>query len=179
MHGHEQASPVESPISLIFGGRSRSIIRAPGTPDAITTKVWRSLKLQIQVRFSSFSHFHRRYVLVTNFPNLSRSTIRLTPFKMHSHTSRCPDWCRLANPAQARRANRCKSRRFHLFSSSILSASCTMRPQMPWLRSVNQFSSPPSLKSHQVQLFYYILLVSSKAKDPSWPGLFRNHGTCR
>ncbi|KAH9998276.1 hypothetical protein BJV77DRAFT_743795 [Russula vinacea] len=42
------ASSVESPISRIFGGRSRSTVCAPSKPDTITTEAWRSLKLYIQ-----------------------------------------------------------------------------------------------------------------------------------
>ncbi|KAF8484504.1 hypothetical protein DFH94DRAFT_842406 [Russula ochroleuca] len=42
------ASSVESPISRIFGGRSRSTVRVRSQPDAVTIEAWRSLKLHIQ-----------------------------------------------------------------------------------------------------------------------------------
>ncbi|KAH9987594.1 hypothetical protein BJV77DRAFT_774432 [Russula vinacea] len=42
------ASSVRSPILRIFGGRSRSTVRAPNQPDIVAAKDWRSLKLNIQ-----------------------------------------------------------------------------------------------------------------------------------
>ncbi|KAF8461823.1 hypothetical protein DFH94DRAFT_677586 [Russula ochroleuca] len=42
------ASSIESPISRIFGGRSRSVIRAPNQPDTTTVEDWRLLQLDIQ-----------------------------------------------------------------------------------------------------------------------------------
>ncbi|KAI0264533.1 hypothetical protein BGY98DRAFT_1103477 [Russula aff. rugulosa BPL654] len=38
----------KSPISRIFGGRSRSIVHAPNQPDTITVEDWRLLQLNIQ-----------------------------------------------------------------------------------------------------------------------------------
>ncbi|KAH9995509.1 hypothetical protein BJV77DRAFT_222625 [Russula vinacea] len=42
------ASSIESPISRIFGGRSRSTVREPSQPDTVAIEAWRSLKLYIQ-----------------------------------------------------------------------------------------------------------------------------------
>jgi len=41
------ARSVESPISRIFGGRSRFTVRAPSKPDKVNFESWRSLKLNI------------------------------------------------------------------------------------------------------------------------------------
>ncbi|KAF8471374.1 hypothetical protein DFH94DRAFT_674372 [Russula ochroleuca] len=49
------ASSVESPISRVFGGRSRSTVRALNQPDTVIVEDWRSLKLNIQVRFPFLS----------------------------------------------------------------------------------------------------------------------------
>ena len=38
----------------IFGGKFRSTVRAPNQPDSVTIEDWRSLHLDIRVRFSSF-----------------------------------------------------------------------------------------------------------------------------
>jgi ubiquitin carboxyl-terminal hydrolase 10 len=38
-----------SPISRIFGGRSRSTLRFPNQSDTVTVEEWRSLQLNIQV----------------------------------------------------------------------------------------------------------------------------------
>ncbi|KII88282.1 hypothetical protein PLICRDRAFT_110490 [Plicaturopsis crispa FD-325 SS-3] len=38
----------ESPITKIFGGKSRSTLRAPGQKDSVTIEDWRSLRLDIQ-----------------------------------------------------------------------------------------------------------------------------------
>jgi ubiquitin carboxyl-terminal hydrolase 10 len=54
MYGHEQAKFVESPITRIFGGKSRLTVRAPNRPDAVTVEDWQSLQLNIQVSFPSF-----------------------------------------------------------------------------------------------------------------------------
>jgi hypothetical protein len=55
--GHEQAKLVESPITRLFGGKSRSTVRAPNQSDVITVEDWRSLQLNIQVRFPPFFPF--------------------------------------------------------------------------------------------------------------------------
>ncbi|KAH9987597.1 hypothetical protein BJV77DRAFT_774473 [Russula vinacea] len=44
----DTVSSVKTRISHIFGGRSRTTVRAPGQPDIITPEDWRSLKLNIQ-----------------------------------------------------------------------------------------------------------------------------------
>ncbi|KAH9998207.1 hypothetical protein BJV77DRAFT_1064759 [Russula vinacea] len=44
----DTASSIESPISRIFGGRSRSTVREPSQPDTVAIEAWRSLKLYIQ-----------------------------------------------------------------------------------------------------------------------------------
>ena len=49
----------------IFGGKFRSTVRSPNQPDSVTIEDWRSLQLDIQVRFSS-SHFPYVYTLVTD-----------------------------------------------------------------------------------------------------------------
>ena len=49
----------------IFGGKFRSTVRAPNQPDSVTIEDWRSLQLDIQVRFPS-SHFPYPYTLVTD-----------------------------------------------------------------------------------------------------------------
>ncbi|KAN0116018.1 putative ubiquitin carboxyl-terminal hydrolase 3 [Russula decolorans] len=41
------AKSVESPISRIFGGRSRFTVRVPSIPDTVNFESWRSLKLNI------------------------------------------------------------------------------------------------------------------------------------
>ena len=51
MHGYEQANFVESPVTRVFGGKSRLAVRAPDRPDTIMVEDWRSLKLNISVRF--------------------------------------------------------------------------------------------------------------------------------
>jgi hypothetical protein len=47
----------------IFGGKFRSIVRAPNQPDTVTIEDWRSLQLDIQVRYPSSLSTHT-YVLV-------------------------------------------------------------------------------------------------------------------
>ena len=49
----------------IFGGKFRSTVRAPNQPDSVTIEDWRSLQLDIQVRFPS-SRFPYAYTLVTD-----------------------------------------------------------------------------------------------------------------
>jgi ubiquitin carboxyl-terminal hydrolase 10 len=49
----------------IFGGKFRSTVRAPNQPDTVTIEDWRSLQLDIQVRFPSSLSTHT-YVLVTD-----------------------------------------------------------------------------------------------------------------
>ena len=49
----------------IFGGKFRSTVRAPSQPDSVTIEDWRSLQLDIQVRFPS-SSFPYAYTLVTD-----------------------------------------------------------------------------------------------------------------
>ena len=49
----------------IFGGKFRSIVRAPDKPDTVIIEDWRSLHLDIQVRFP-FSHSAHTYILVTD-----------------------------------------------------------------------------------------------------------------
>ena len=53
-------------------------------------------------------------------PYCSRSPIRYTPFRTHLHASHSHNPCGSANRAGTRQPNRCFSRRFHKFSSSIL-----------------------------------------------------------
>jgi ubiquitin carboxyl-terminal hydrolase 10 len=55
----------------IFGGKFRSTVRAPNQPDTVTIEDWRSLQLDIQVRFPSF-HFTHTYVLVTDVETLQK-----------------------------------------------------------------------------------------------------------
>ena len=42
----------------MFGGKFHSIVRAPNQPDTVIIEDWRSLQLDIQVRFPS--HFTTR-----------------------------------------------------------------------------------------------------------------------
>ena len=53
MHG-EQADLVESPITRIFRGKFRSLVRTSNKPDVVTVEDWRSLHLDILVSVSSF-----------------------------------------------------------------------------------------------------------------------------
>lgn len=69
---HEQAESIESPLTRIFNGSFRSTVRAPNQPDTFTIENWRSLQLDVQVRFPSFSHYTHLYALMTNID----STIR-------------------------------------------------------------------------------------------------------
>jgi hypothetical protein len=135
----------ESPISRIFGGRSRLTVRAPSQPDTVTIEAWRSLRLNIQVRFSHFELLPttRTDVLETDSKPFAQPDSVHTVQDALTHISQ-PNPCRSASPAQARRASRCFSRRFHPFSSSILSASCMTRPRMAQIRSASQFSSAES-----------------------------------
>jgi hypothetical protein len=50
----------------IFSGKFRSAVRAPNQPDTVTMEDWRSLQLNIQVRFHSFSHYAYVYALMTD-----------------------------------------------------------------------------------------------------------------
>jgi ubiquitin carboxyl-terminal hydrolase 10 len=50
----------------IFGGKFRSTVRAPNQPDTVAIKDWRSLQLDIQVRFPSSQPNFTSYVLVTD-----------------------------------------------------------------------------------------------------------------
>ena len=54
MHGHEQADLVELPITRIFGGKFRSLVRTSNKPEVVTTEDWQSLHLDVLVRVSSF-----------------------------------------------------------------------------------------------------------------------------
>jgi ubiquitin carboxyl-terminal hydrolase 10 len=55
----------------IFGGKFRSTVRAPSQPDIVTIEDWRSLQLDIQVRFPS-SHSTCTYLLVTDIETLQK-----------------------------------------------------------------------------------------------------------
>jgi hypothetical protein len=61
MYGPEQAESVELPLMRIFGGNFRSTARVPNQRETVTTEDWRSLRLDIQVRF--FSHSAPTHVL--------------------------------------------------------------------------------------------------------------------
>jgi len=51
IHIHtEQTKDTESAITAIFGGKSRSVLRASGRPDSASVEQWRCLQLDIQVR---------------------------------------------------------------------------------------------------------------------------------
>jgi ubiquitin carboxyl-terminal hydrolase 10 len=52
----------------IFGGKFHSTVGAPNQPDTVTIEDWRSLQLDIQVRFPS--HSTRKCLLVTDFETL-------------------------------------------------------------------------------------------------------------
>jgi hypothetical protein len=66
---HEQVESnqsIESPLTHIFSGRFRSTVHAPNQPNTVTIEDWRSLQLDIQVRFPSFSHYAHVYALMTD-----------------------------------------------------------------------------------------------------------------
>ena len=44
-----QIKAAESPITRIFGGKFRSVLRASGQKDSVIVEDWRSLRLDIQV----------------------------------------------------------------------------------------------------------------------------------
>lgn len=48
-----QAKSTESPITRMFGGKFRSTLHVPHQKDSVLFEDWRSLRLDIQVRFSS------------------------------------------------------------------------------------------------------------------------------
>ena len=54
----------------IFVGKFRSTVRAPNQPDTVTIEDWRSLRLDIQVRFSF--HITRTYLLVIDVEILQK-----------------------------------------------------------------------------------------------------------
>lgn len=58
MHGREKVNSADSPISRMFGGKSRLTIRALSHPDTVIIEAWKSLKLNIQVRFTSILFLH-------------------------------------------------------------------------------------------------------------------------
>ena len=49
-----QNKNAESPITRIFGGRFRSTLKAPHQRDSQTVEDWRSIRLDIQVRGSTY-----------------------------------------------------------------------------------------------------------------------------
>jgi ubiquitin carboxyl-terminal hydrolase 10 len=54
----------------IFVGKFRSTVRAPNQPDTVTIEDWRSLRLDIQVRFPF--HITRTYLLVIDVEILQK-----------------------------------------------------------------------------------------------------------
>lgn len=53
----------------VFAGMFRSTLRAPNLADIVTIEDWRSLRLDIQVRFQSL-HFVRTYLFVADVESL-------------------------------------------------------------------------------------------------------------
>lgn len=49
---HKQTATKESPITRIFGGKLRSVLRCPGQKDSVTIEPFQRLQLDIQVRRS-------------------------------------------------------------------------------------------------------------------------------
>ena len=53
----------------VFPGMLRSTLRAPNLADTVTIEDWRSLRLEIQVRFQSL-HLVRPYLFVADVESL-------------------------------------------------------------------------------------------------------------
>lgn len=54
---------MNSAITRIFGGKFRTTLRVPGQRDSAVLEDWRSLRLDIQVRYYAFSVLLRDYYL--------------------------------------------------------------------------------------------------------------------
>lgn len=52
----DQTATKESPITRIFGGKLRSVLRCPGQKDSVTIEPFQRLQLDIQVRGSRADH---------------------------------------------------------------------------------------------------------------------------
>ena len=92
---------VNSSISQIFEGKFRTTVRMVGQPDTITFERWRSLKLDIHVRFPSTLLTFRPCIYSGDLttPNISRRPIQYTPFETHSPTSHNLTLCRSSHLA--------------------------------------------------------------------------------
>ena len=130
------ADTIKSPISRIFDGKFRTTVHTSGQhgdTQAVKVESWRTLQLDIQVRFLSLflSPSTRFDILVAYLQNSSDSLIQYTPFKTHSPSSHSHKPCRSSHLTRAKRVSksRCSGsstrKHFHLFSSSISSASFT------------------------------------------------------
>ena len=125
----------------------------------------------------------------------SHSLIQYIPFKTHSRTPLSHDLRMSVLPARepVKRANKSHGSltRFHLYSSSISSASPTTRPLGALSRIINLFSCLPSLKSLQVRSFSFSSrqsglrshrrfvgpdIVASGAGQPAWPARYTLYG---
>jgi hypothetical protein len=119
------ADTIKSPISRIFDGK----FRMTSQDDTVQVESWRTLQLDIQVCSFTFRTFRRLGDLSTN---PSDSLIQYTIFKMHSPSFHSQILNRSSHLTRAKRANksRCSSKHFHLYSSSISSASMTTQSRV-------------------------------------------------
>jgi len=124
----------------IFGGRFRSTVSAPNQPDTVTTEDWRSLQLDIKVRFPSFSHIAYAYSLMID---IETQTARFRTRAL----ARIPHPQLVHYKSGINEASRqTLIEVFHLYSSSISSASYTT-PPVVWSKLESLSSSLRSFKS--------------------------------
>jgi hypothetical protein len=125
----------------------------PNQLDSNTVKNWRRLQLDIQVVVFPFHlpfFLDQIKVRVTNSQSL-HSLIQYNLSEKHSYASHGRNPYRSIHLARAKKVGKCSSRTFRHYSSSISSASSTMRPQVVWSRSTSPSGSHRNSKSHSVR----------------------------